>query len=160
MAVLRNEEGVAFDDQLVLITVELPKFDKSAAACVTDLDKLIFTMQNAHKITDLSLFPKFWDEHWIRIALEEVDTRAMTPEQLLQFEMQLSANAIAVKHAQRALDEAKAAGNIQGREQLQISTIRRLLLKGKGFVEVADDLDVPLALVEAQREQLRREGLL
>ena len=146
LAVLRNEEGVALDEQLTFITVELAKFDKPAAACHSDLDKLLFTMQNAHKITDLSLFPTFWDEAWIKVALEDVDTRSMSPEQLLQFEMQLSANALAVKHARRNLEEAQAEGREEGRTE---GILRALAQDKLTPAEIADLFQVPLAAVEA-----------
>ncbi len=155
VAVLRNEEGTALDQQLTFVTVELSKFDKTAAACVTDLDKLIFTMQNAHKITNLAAFPTFWDETWLRIALEEVDTRAMNPEQLLQFEMQLSANAMAVHRAAREREEAAAEGREEGREAAKLVAARKALLRGKLTIqEIAEDTELPLAVVEAQRRQL------
>ena len=40
LAVLRNEDGVALDQQLNFVTVELSKFDKTADTCVTNLDKI------------------------------------------------------------------------------------------------------------------------
>lgn len=168
VAVLRNEAGVALDQQLTFVTVELSKFGKPAAACLTDLDKLLFAMQNAHKITDLSLFPTFWDETWIKIALEEVDTRSMNPEELLAFEMQLSANALAVKHARRDREAAQAEGRQEGMEmgreeglemgreegreegryQGQLLAARKALALGKLTVEeIADMTELPLATV-------------
>lgn len=158
LAVLRNEEGVALDQQLTFVTVELTKFDKPAVDCHSDLDKLLFTMQNAHKITDASQFPPFWDESWIKKAMEEIDTRRMSPEQRLQYEMQLSANALAVKHARLKEEEAQAVGVEIGREEGvgiglekgRQESIRLLLRQGKLLpAEIADLFGVPLAVVEA-----------
>jgi len=155
LAVLRNEDGVVLDEQLTFVTVELGKFDKPAAACVTDLDKLLFTMQNAHKIIDLAAFPTFWDESWIKVALEEVDTRSMSPEALLAYEMQLSANALAVKHARQDRERNIAEGREEGREQAQLAAPQRALQSNKlSVAEIAELLDMPLAVVQAEAARL------
>lgn len=162
LAVLRNEEGVAMDQQLTFVTVELPEFDKPAADCHSDLDKLLFTMQNAHKITDAAQYPVFWEESWIKKAMEEIDTRRMSPEQRLQYEMQLSANALAVKHARLKEEQAKDEGREEGveigreegveigREEERLKSIRLVLGEGRfTLAEIARLFQVPLATVEA-----------
>ncbi|WP_228724331.1 hypothetical protein [Spirosoma sp. KUDC1026] len=52
-------------------------------------------------------FPQFWTEEWLDIAIKELDTRAMTPENRLFYEMTLSANALAIKNEQKRIEEGK-----------------------------------------------------
>lgn len=63
---------------MTYVTVELDKFKLQENDCKTDLEKLIFTMNNLHTITESTPFPKFWDEDWLNFAIKELDTKAMT----------------------------------------------------------------------------------
>ena len=60
----------------------------------TDLDKLIYTMKTTHKATKPKQFPQFWNEEWLEAAIKELDTRQMSPEKRMAYEMTISANAI------------------------------------------------------------------
>ena len=107
MAVLRNQNNELIDDQTVFITVELAKFTKEQPAVVSDLDKLLYTMKTLHTVTEPTQWPQFWTEEWLKRAIDELDTRAMGPEERLQYEMTLSANALAVKNEKRKIDEVR-----------------------------------------------------
>jgi predicted transposase/invertase (TIGR01784 family) len=135
IAVLRNAKNETIDDQMTFVTVELDKFKKQENEIKTDLDKLIYTMQNLHKVSEPSQFPTFWNEDWLKKAISEVDTRNMTAEQKLAFEMAISANALAVKNENKKINEAllKEKKNI----------IIKLLKRGKLSVsEIAEDNEV------------------
>lgn len=104
------------------------------------------------KITDLTLFPTIWDEGWVKIAMEDVDTSRMNSEQFLQFQMRLSANALTVKHARQKEEQAYAEGFAIGLAESREKFIRRELEQGKLTpAEIADFYQVPLAVVEALR---------
>jgi len=107
IAILRNAKNETIDNQMTFVTVEFDKFKKQENEVTTDLDKLIFTMQNLHKITETSQFPTFWSEDWLKKAISEVDIRNMTPEQKLAYEMAISANALAVKNENKKIKEAE-----------------------------------------------------
>lgn len=107
MAVLRNQHGELIDDQTTFITVELAKFDKPLTDVASDLDKLIYTMKTLHTVTEPSQWPQFWTEEWLKKAIDELDKKAMSPEELLIYEMTLSANALAIKNEKRKIDQAK-----------------------------------------------------
>ncbi|MFN8346578.1 MAG: Rpn family recombination-promoting nuclease/putative transposase [Spirosomataceae bacterium] len=107
IAVLRNAKGELIDDQMAFITLELEKFKLSENECKTDLEKLTFTMNNLDTLTEPTQFPKFWDEDWLNIAIQELDTKLMTPEQRLAYEMTVSANALAIKNENKKIEEAK-----------------------------------------------------
>jgi predicted transposase/invertase (TIGR01784 family) len=104
--IIRNAKNETIDDQMTFLTVELDKFSKAENEVQTDLDKLIFTMKNLHTYTETSQFPKFWTEEWLKKAISEIDLKAMTPEQVLAYEMTLSANALAVKNENKKIKEA------------------------------------------------------
>ncbi len=113
IAVLRNAKNETIDDQMTFITVELDKFKKQENEVTTDLDKLIYTMQNLHKVTETSQFPTFWNEDWLKKAISEVDTRNMTTEQKLGYEMAISANVLAVKNESKKIKEAEQKKTIE-----------------------------------------------
>ena len=156
-AVLRNQAGELMDNQTVFITVELPKFDKVAAAIVSDLDKLIYTMKTLHHApADPIQWPEFWNEDWIKIAMQELDRRNMDPEELLQYEMTLATNALIVNNACKQLAKAERDGLEQGLEQGQqqaaTAIVRNLLKMNMLSVEqIAAAAGVTLTFVENLR---------
>jgi predicted transposase/invertase (TIGR01784 family) len=113
VAVLRNAKNETIDDQMTFVTVELDKFKKQENEITTDLDKLIYTMQNLHKVTETSQFPTFWNEDWLKKAISEVDTRNMTTEQKLGYEMAISANVLAVKNESKKIKEAEQKKTVE-----------------------------------------------
>lgn len=133
LANLRNEQGEPIDEQLTLILVELAKFDKSADVVSTDLDKLIYTMKTLHNApADPVQWPTFWNEEWLQRAIDELNTRKMTPEERFQFARYTAINAEAVN-----AERARLSGVIQ-----------RSLRKGLTLEEIAEINEVSLAYVQ------------
>ena len=151
-AALRNPAGELMDDQTVFITVELPKFDKPAAEVTTDLDKLLYTMKTLHTApTDPIQWPEFWNEDWIKVAMQELDRRNMDPEELLQYEMTLATNAHIVRNARKQLEKAEQ----DGREQAALDTAENLLKLNALTVE---QIAAATGLSTAVVNQLRQQG--
>ena len=107
VANLRSEAGEIIDHQMTFITVELAKFDKPVTDIGTNLEKLVYTMKTLHT-TEPTQYPAFWDEEWLRRAIDELDTRKMTPEERAYFARVVSANAEAVKAEKQRIKEARA----------------------------------------------------
>ena len=116
---------------MTFITVELDKFNKSLAKIETDLDKLIYTMKATHEVEEPTQFPPFWNEEWLQVAIQELDKRALTPEQRLSYEMTISANAIAVKNEQKRIQEAEE----RKEKSIKTETVTRALKRSKLTVE-------------------------
>ena len=136
IALLRNNKNEIIDEQLTFVTIELNKFDKQLVDIQTDLDKLIYTMKTLHKITETTQFPDFWDEEWLKKAIQEVDLRAMSAEQKLAYEMAISANALAVKNENRKIQEMKE------------KIVNNLLSQNKfTFEEIAELVDIDIDFV-------------
>ena len=109
----------------------------------TDLDKLIYTMKTVHKATKPKQFPQFWNEEWLEAAIKELDTRAMTPEKRMAYEMTISANALAIRNEQRRIEEVK------------IVAIQKALRSQKLTVEeIADFVDVSVEFVLSVQQNL------
>ena len=106
IANLRSEQGELFDEQMTFITVELDKFTLNEVDCQTDLQKLIYTMKTLHTVTQQNQFPKFWDEEWLKIAIDELDSRKMTPDEKASLEILIARNAEAVNKEKRQLKKA------------------------------------------------------
>lgn len=142
LANLRNEQGELVDAQLTFITIELAKFAKPAESVESDLDKLIYTMKTLDKPTEPTEYPAFWNEEWLSRAIEELDTRKMTPEERFQFARITAINAEAVNAERKRLEEQQA------------NTVRNLLSLNVLTVEqIANSVDVPIDFVlTVQRE--------
>ncbi len=91
------------------ITVELDKFTLQEVDCQTDLQKLIYTMKtiHTHTFTNPIQFPKFWDEDWLKVAIDELDSRKMTPDEKASLEILIARNAESVKAESRKIKEAE-----------------------------------------------------
>jgi predicted transposase/invertase (TIGR01784 family) len=147
IAVLRNAKNETIDDQMTFVTVELDKFGKQENEIENDLDKLIYTMKNLHTVTEISQFPKFWNEDWLKKAISEVDLRNMTAEQKLSYEMAISANALAVKNENKKIEDAKRT--------LKIEAVTKALKRAKlSIEEIAEDNNVNIDFVLDVQKQL------
>lgn len=146
IANLRNEQGELFDDQMTFITIELDKFTLQEVDCQTDLQKLIYTMRTIHTVTQTTQFPKFWDEAWLKVAIDELDSRKMTPDEKASLEILIARNAESVKAESRKIKHALDLKNIE--------TVTKALSKGLDVQTVADIADVPVDFVLSVQQQL------
>ncbi|WP_338870643.1 Rpn family recombination-promoting nuclease/putative transposase [Spirosoma sp. SC4-14] len=125
VANLRSEFGEIIDSQMTFIIVELAKFTRQVADIETDLEKLVYTMKTLHT-TEPTQYPAFWNEEWLKRAIDELDTRKMTPEERAYFARVTAANAEAVKAEKKRIEEAE-----ERRENLVKSeTVKNLLSLG------------------------------
>ncbi len=151
IAFLRNAKNETVDEQMVFVTVELDKFKKQEKEINTDLDKLIYTMQNLHKVTETSQFPTFWNEEWLKKAIAELDTRNMSAEQKLAYEMVISANALAVKN------EAKKMKELEQKKLYEF--VLSLLTKTQHtFEQIADITGTTVDFVKAVNQKIIDEN--
>ena len=104
---IRNEQGELIDDQMTFVTVELDKFTLQEVDCQTDLQKLIYTMRTIHTVTQPTQFPQFWNEEWLKVAIDELDSRKMTPDETASLEMLVARNAEAVTAENRRINKEK-----------------------------------------------------
>ena len=144
VANLRSEEGEIIDSQMTFITVELAKFSKPVAQIETHLDKLVYTMKTLHT-TQPTQYPAFWNEEWLKRAIDELDTRKMTAEERAYFARVTAANAEAVNAEKKRIEEA--------REAVKTEAVIKALKRGKLTIEeIAEDSSVSIDFVlEIQR---------
>ena len=133
VANLRNEQGELIDNQMTFITVELDKFTLQEVDCQTDLQKLIYTMKTIHTVTQSTQFPKFWDEEWLKVAIDELDSRKMTPDEKASLEILIARNAEAVNREKRQLQ--KSVSNLLSLNLLTIEQIATSLGTSVDFVK-------------------------
>lgn len=96
-------------------------------------------MKTLHTVSDPKQYPAFWTEEWLQSAINEVDKRAMSPEELLEYEMALPANALALKHEERVITK----------------TVQKLLRQGKlSIQEIAESCDISLEHVNTIQKQM------
>jgi len=147
IAVLKNQNNELIDEQITFVTVELDKFDKDLSAIQSDLDKLIYTMKTIHEVSEPTQFPQFWNEEWLRVAIQELDKRAFTPEQRLSYEMTISANALAIRNENRKIEDVKLA--------VKAEAVVRALSRGKlTIAEIAEDNEVSVEFVLHVQQEL------
>ena len=143
IANLRNEQGEIIDSQMTFIIIELAKFDKALVDIQTDLDKLVYTMKTLHKTTEVSEYPSFWNEEWLKHAINELDTRKLTPEERASFARRIAANAEAVKAEKKKIEEVK------------IEAIKKALKGGKlNLEEIAEYNEVTVEFVQSIQKQI------
>ncbi len=130
---LRNEQSELIDDQMSFVTVELDKFTLQEADCQTDLQKLIYTMKMIHTVTKPIQFPQFWNEEWLKVAINELDSRRMTPDEKASLEILIARNAEAVNKEKRQLQ--KSVSNLLSLNLLTIEQIATSLGTSVDFVK-------------------------
>lgn len=152
LANLRNEKAELFDDQMTFVTVELDKFTLQEADCQTDLQKLIFTMKtiHTHTFTNPIQFPKFWDEEWLKVAIDELDSRKMTPDEKASLEILIARNAESVKAESRKIKEAREAENLA----VKTETVKNALTMGLTIGQSAKLANVSEDFVKSVQRQL------
>ena len=144
VANLRDETGEIIDAQMTFITVELAKFDLAVANIRTNLEKLIYTM----KTVDTSIFaeyPDFWDEEWLRRAINELNTRGMTSEERYQFARITAKNAEAIWAEKQKIEDAK--------EAVKTETVKTALKMGLSVEQAAQLADVSVEFVQTINQQ-------
>ncbi len=126
---------------MTFIMVELAKFNKQIAEIETDLEKLVYTMKTLHT-TEPTQYPAFWNEEWLKRAIDELDTRKMTPEERAYFARVTAANAEAVNAEKKRIEDVK------------IVAIQKALNRGKLTIdEIVEDNSVSIDFVlEVQRQ--------
>lgn len=151
MGSVKNQHGEEMDAQMKFVNVELKKFAKEAQSCTTDLDKLIFTMKSLSTAQQQPIeYPKFWTEEWLKIALHELDTRAMSPEKRMAYEMVLANNAEAIRQEkakvaaakEEGLAEGEAKGEAKGRAEAQVEAAQGFISLGLTDEMIATALKV------------------
>ncbi|WP_232326033.1 Rpn family recombination-promoting nuclease/putative transposase [Spirosoma montaniterrae] len=130
------------------IIVELAKFTKQVAEIETDLEKLVYTMKTLHT-TKPTQYPAFWNEEWLRRAIDELDTRKMTPEERAYFARVTAANAEAVKAEKQKIREAVEQNEVA----IKTEAVAKAIKRGKLTIEeIAEDSGVSVDFVlEIQR---------
>jgi predicted transposase/invertase (TIGR01784 family) len=152
---LRSEEGELIDSQMTFITVELSKFDKQLDDIQTDLEKLVYTMKTLHRTTTVNQYPQFWNEDWLKRAIDELDTRKMTPDERAYFARVTAANAEAVKAEKKKIQEAKEEGKLE----VKSNSVKKALKRGRLSVEeIAEDNDTTIDFVLSIQKQISTDS--
>lgn len=100
------------------------KSNKQVADIETDLEKLVYTMKTLHT-TEPTQYPVFWNEEWLKRAIDELDTRKMTPEERAYFARVIAANAEAVNAEKKRIKEVKKE-TVKNLLALDILTIEQI----------------------------------
>lgn len=146
VANLRDEQDELIDDQMTFITVELDKFAIQEPDCQTDLQKLIYTMKTIHTVTQPTQFPKFWDEDWLKVAIDELDSRKMTPDEKASLEILIARNAESVKAESRKIKEAE--------QRVKIEMVKNALELGLSLGQCAKIASVSEDFVKSVQQQI------
>jgi predicted transposase/invertase (TIGR01784 family) len=158
MLSLKNQDGVEFSNSIQYVTVELEKFTLKVEEVKTDLEKLIFTIKNAHIMTATAEKPTFWEEDWLNIPLGELDIRTMSPERYEAYQYWLVHQA----EEERWKNERERAERELSDKQIEFSNREKELLnKERELLERTARIEN--SKIEGKIEiikELLREGLL
>ena len=166
---LRNQHGEEIDNQITHVIVELGKFNLSRDEVKTDLDKLPYTMKTTDQVSVLEPFnpPEFWDEEWMKADVEELNLRAMTPQErfayqkaLIKYRMAAQITEDLEREAVEAQQEAKRAREEIRQRKLeaikaQQEAVTKMLASGLLTDEqIAEFQNVPLSRVQEIKNSL------
>lgn len=158
---LKDSENVVMDSLMEYITVELSKFSTKLEEITTDLEKLIYLMKNLPTIKEAeseAVFPNWWNEDWIQVAIQELDKKNLSPEKLLRYEMTLAQNAAIVYAFDEKLEAAKIEAKVEATLDAKKKAVKRLLIQGKLNVEeIADVQEVDIDFVLDMKLELDTE---
>ena len=144
VANLRKASGELIDEQLTFVFVELDKFSLPATVPPSPLEKLLFTMQNVGKeLSEPAPEPVFWQEDWLRQALDQLSTRNMTRAQYDEYlflQMQRMDELTAEEERQKNIAELEQAQQaaVQAQERLKTTALNFLQTGRFSLEEVAD----------------------
>ena len=110
-------------------------------------------MKTLHTVTQPIQFPKFWDEEWLKVAIDELDSRKMTPDEKASLEILIARNAEAVKAESKKIKEAREAENLA----VKTETIINALSMGLTVEQSAKLANVSIDLVLSVQKQLTGE---
>jgi predicted transposase/invertase (TIGR01784 family) len=154
ISTIKNQDNELVDDQITYITVELKKFIKAADDCQTDLDKLIYAMKMLHEVKEPMQFPAFFTEEWLKTAISELDSRNLTPEQRMVYEITMSNNAIAMWQEKERTDNAVAKGKAEEQLKTKKEAIIEGILEGLDFALIARLNKVSIDFVKAVNTEI------
>ena len=140
ISTIKNQDNELVDDQITYITVELKKFTTAVDDCQTDLEKLIFAMKMLHEVKEPMQFPAFFTEEWLKTAISELDSRNLTPEQRMVYEITMSNNAIAMWQEKERTDNALM--------QQKKEEVRKALILGLDTSIIAQLNDVSIDFIK------------
>jgi hypothetical protein len=107
-------------------------------------------MKTIHTVTQPIQFPQFWNEEWLKITIDELDSRKMTPDERASFEILVARNALAVKNENKKIAEIRLADKIQ--------IVQNLISQTDFDLEkIAKIADVTLDFVKNIQEKLNSE---
>ena len=143
----------------MFITLELAKFKKNLNDIHSNLDKLIYTMKNLHKAKTPKQYPQFWNEEWLDVAIKELDTKKLTPEQRFAYEMTISKNAVILRNEEKKIKAAVDKAEEKAREStylaIKTESVKKAIQRAKLTIqEIAEDNDVSVDFVLDIQNQL------
>ena len=103
-------------------------------------------MRTLHTVTQPTQFPQFWNEEWLKVAIDELDSRKMTPDEKASLEILIARNAESVKAENRKIKDA--------REAEKILTITKSLARGLDIELIADIAGTSVDFVLSVQRQL------
>ena len=114
-------------------------------------------------------FPKFWNEEWLKVAIDELDTRKMTADERFNYIKILSYNAEVVHEEREKMAVAKAEGMAEGIEKgktaaeaekyaLKKEAIRRMMLTKIPDAVMADIVQETPEFVKKVKAQIIQEA--
>ncbi|MGK7888518.1 MAG: Rpn family recombination-promoting nuclease/putative transposase [Leptolyngbyaceae cyanobacterium] len=148
---LKDEEGNRFYDKLLLIYIELPKFNKALAQLTTHADKWFYLFRHLPELTNP---PEVIDEPIFENLFEVAEIANFSPDEQDVYQAALKAYRDFTNVMRTAIQEAEVKAREQGAEgersrflSQQRSLILRLLTRQLG--QLPDDLSTqvqPLSL--------------
>ena len=92
--------------------------------------------------------PRFWTEEWMDVAIRQLDTLDLTPEQYEQYSNELARQGSATFIVMRDIALAEERGVQQGKIEFKIEAVLGMHKAGIDERIIAEALSMPLAEVQ------------
>lgn len=108
-------------------------------------------MKNLHKAKTPKQYPEFWNEEWLDVAIKELDTKKLTPEQRFAYEMTISKNAVIIRSEEKKIKAAEE----KAEKAIKTESVKKAIQRAKLTIqEIAEDNDVSVDFVLDIQNQL------
>jgi len=160
---LRNEEGGTFSEKLRMYFLQMPLFEKTEGELETKADKWFYFLKH---LQDLANRPATFKEAFFEKAFNEAELLAMTPEERLNYDLELDSKRIAQSvqelREDNIRDAAKAelaAAKAQAKAELAAERTKAVAELAKVEAQAAAELAKVAAAKLNMARQMKRDGL-
>jgi predicted transposase/invertase (TIGR01784 family) len=140
LQIVRKEANETATGKWEVITIELPKFDKTEDDLETDVDKWLYSIKNMEKLSEC---PKNFNEGIFRELYEKSKINNLTEREMKTYGKSIWEYDDVILGMRRSRDEGREEGRNEGIKEGISKLVRNCYKNGKSIVQIAEFTGVP-----------------